>query len=66
MGAVGGTLLGTSLQPMQLRVYDLDTGNPVAVTVATKTLPDQILIRPDKPLRSHHKHAVVWMKGVKR
>ena len=66
MGAVGLTLQVSTLMPSHFQLLDLDANAaPVTVSVSTKLGPDQILLKPERPLRSHRRYAVLWTKGVK-
>lgn len=66
MNAVGTGLLTGSAQPAHFQLLDTEMGNANApFTLVVKEAPDQLSLKPDKPLRSHHKYAVVWTKGAK-
>jgi dienelactone hydrolase len=66
LGAAGGGLLPGTLLPAHLQLLDLDAaGATVSATLRTRTDPDQVLLHPDVPLRSHRHYAVVWTRGAK-
>lgn len=65
MGAVGVGLKASSLSASQLVLLDVDDSNAeVGFTLGLRASPDQILLTPQKPLKSHHRHAVIWKKGA--
>jgi len=66
LGAVGIGLQASTLDATQFLLLDLDANGAVTpFTLIKRTGPDQIVLRPVRALRSHHRHAVLWLKGAK-
>jgi hypothetical protein len=76
VGAADLRLDATTLKAEQFRLVNLDAP-PEAVSltptcracgtaaVAPGTEPDQVALKPDKPLRSHTRYAFFWLKGAR-
>ncbi|MBK7857176.1 MAG: hypothetical protein IPJ65_00875 [Archangiaceae bacterium] len=66
LGAAGAGLQPGSALPAHFQLLDLDAaGATVPATLRIETQPDQLALKPDRPLRSHRHYAVVWTKGAK-
>ncbi|MBL8952310.1 MAG: hypothetical protein JNK82_16140 [Myxococcaceae bacterium] len=65
-GAVGLGLQASTLEAAQLQLLDLDDNNAAApFTLVKKTNPDQVVLKPTRALKGHHRYAVLWTKGAK-
>ncbi len=76
VGAADVRIDASSLSPSQFRLINLDQPSeevPVVVTCrscgdgtrAPSAEPDQIALRPARPLRSHTRYALLWLEGAK-
>ncbi|MHB8873278.1 MAG: outer membrane protein transport protein, partial [Myxococcaceae bacterium] len=72
-GAADSRLDAKSLTPSQFKLVNLDTPELLPVNcracgsaaLPPGAEPDQVALKPDKPLRSHTRYALLWLKGAR-